>query len=94
MLFCKHLMIAWIGLSRKQHVTKLRIPQLSIDISVSVFTNCDMLRDILLHVADSPYVTVMKENYVLSTGTDRCEIYRDACRSVYFKRESILVILR
>lgn len=40
-------MIAWIGLSRK-HVTKLRIPQLSIDISVSVFTNCDMLRDILL----------------------------------------------
>lgn len=70
MLFCKHLMIAWIGLSRKQHVTKLRISQLSIDISVSVFTNCDILRDILLHVADSPYVTAIEENYVLSTGTD------------------------
>lgn len=86
-------MIAWIGLSRKQHVTKLRIPQLSIDISVQCLRTVTCCVT-YCYVADSPYVTVMKENYVLSTGTDRCEIYRDACRSVYFKRESISVILK
>ena len=93
MLFCKHLMIAWIGLSRKQHVTKLRIPQLSIDISVSVFTNCDMLRDILLR-RWFPVCNGDQRKLCALHGTDRCEIYRDACRSVYFKRESISEILK